>query len=413
MDVVNCSFCGKTNKNVEKMISGPDGVCICNECIDMTQNIISNQRLKEANKSVAENNGFNKLKLTPVQIMEILNKSIIDQESAKKTLSVAVYNHYKRLEKISKGVKITKSNVLLVGPTGSGKTLIAETLAELMDVPIAIADATTLTEAGYVGEDVEIIIRKLLQKCDWDPSKAENGIIYIDEIDKLTKGSENPSTSKDVGGEGVQQALLKLIEGTVVSVPTSGDGRKVPGKGTVDVNTKNILFICGGAFSGIEKIINEEENVGGIGFKQGLKDSGKDIDVSAAMKKVTPDILRKFGLIPELAGRLPIIASLHELDIDAMIRILTEPENSIVNGFVEIMDCYGVELVFEKDALQEIAEDAFKRKVGARGLRSIVELTLENTLFLAPSEEGLLKVTITKDTVKSKGLGIFEYVKAA
>lgn len=414
-NLVICSFCGKDNKQVKKVIAGPDNVHICNECVEMADDIIKQDLIKsgDSGNKEGEQQAFQSQDIKPKEVLEILNRNIIGQDRAKKALSIAVFNHYKRLEKLSEGKKIKKSNVLLLGPTGCGKTLLAETLADIMDVPLTIADATTLTEAGYVGEDVESVIKRLLQKCDWDVNKAEHGIVYIDEIDKLSRGSENPSTTKDVGGEGVQQALLKLIEGTVVSVPANGEGRKVPGKATIDVDTSNILFICGGAFAGIEKVIDDKENDSGIGFGQKLKDPKKANSASKAMEKVKPEDLTKYGLIPEFIGRLPVIVNLHELDVDAMVRILTEPENSVVKDYQEIMDTYGVELEFTEEALKSIAELAESRKIGARGLKSIVEEVLHETLFSAPSEENLIKVTVTEETVKEMGLADFTYKEAA
>ena len=394
---IKCSFCGKSQDNVKKIIAGP-GVYICDECIKVCENILETDIYEEDDDTytLAED----KLP-TPEEIKSILDEYVIGQDDAKKTLSVAVYNHYKRInseEEISDdNVEIQKSNVLLLGPTGCGKTFLAQTLARILKVPFAIADATTLTEAGYVGEDVENILLKLIQAADYNVEKAEKGIIYIDEIDKISRKSENPSITRDVSGEGVQQALLKIVEGTVASVPPQG-GRKHPHQEFIQINTSNILFICGGAFEGLDKIIGERIGKKSIGF--GAKvESVKEVDKYKIYEDLLPQDLLKFGLIPEFVGRLPIIATLRELDKDALIDIMTKPKNALVKQYKKLLSIDGVDLEFTPEALETIVDKAIERKTGARGLRSIMEETMRDVMYEIPSNPKIVKCTITKETV--------------
>ena len=401
---VKCSFCGKTQDSVRKIVAGP-GVYICNECIELCNEIIESEYYEEDNDTYTLA-GLEKIP-SPKEIKEILDQYVIGQDEAKKTLSVAVYNHYKRIaneeemeskhEKDDDDIEIQKSNILLLGPTGCGKTLLASTLAKILNVPFAIADATTLTEAGYVGEDVENILLKLIQAADGDIEKAEKGIIYIDEIDKITRKSENPSITRDVSGEGVQQALLKIVEGTIASVPPQG-GRKHPQQELLQIDTSNILFICGGAFEGLENIIKDRMGKKSMGFGAEIQ-SKKDIDRYKVFEQILPQDLLKFGMIPEFIGRLPIIASLKELDKEALIKITTEPKNALVKQYKKLLQMDDVELIFEQEALEAIVDKAIERKTGARGLRSIIEDIMRDIMFDIPSNEKIEKCIITKDTV--------------
>lgn len=398
---VRCSFCGKSQDAVDRIIAGP-GVFICDECIKVCTNIIEDDSYDESEFNYTLNKDNEKLP-SPSEIKDILDNYVIGQEDAKKTLAVAVYNHYKRINNNQKNeddVEIQKSNVLLLGPTGCGKTLLAQTLAKILKVPFAIADATTLTEAGYVGEDVENILLKLIQNADYDIEKAEKGIVYIDEIDKITRKSENPSITRDVSGEGVQQALLKIVEGTVASVPPQG-GRKHPHQELLQIKTENILFICGGAFEGLDKIINERTEKKSIGFGANIQ-SNKQIDKYKVYEQLLPQDLLKFGLIPEFVGRLPIVATLRELDRKALIDIVTKPKNALVKQYKKLLKFDDVELEFEEEALEAIVDKAIERKTGARGLRSIIEEIMRDIMFDIPSNPNIEKCIITKETVLEK-----------